>query len=1250
MRKSLLVIVALILLVPVAILAVFIYTPLGVSLVAGQLYRFEKSGILIEGLSGQFSEHVFVERFELNHPRVHVVAHDIRIEPKLRALLVQTLSARSFSASNVEVQVRDADMPPPDRPPRFLPSFLRIAIANAQLDRVRYEHLDGRTIEAHRIEGAINISHHRLRVNGFNVDADRFDAGGNLTLVAARPLKIELNTEGSVLLQPDLMVTLGAKLGGDIERMTISADIREPSPISAEGLFTRDLQGWRIVGKLSSPTFALEPWLEQPPFSFRNIALDVEVTREQIHARGNFTIPEYNLSQIGIDARGRFSDRVLYVQDSEFTVPGSPSRVHANGTLTFAGGPPNLELATRWTDLQWPLRQDAVIYSRVGQATLRGTLPYTFDMNAQIDGPDIPNAVGVAQGVLSKEDVVLHSYDLNTLEGSIAGSGRIEFEQPRIWSLTANAKQINPVELHASLPGRITFNAIGAGKGIDKNADFRVAAHNLHGTLREQTVRGSGEIERSARRWQVRDAELEWGAARLALDAKLHDTIELTWSLNTPALDKLIPNASGSIDFSGSAQGKRDTPRVTAHLAGERLSYREWSAQSLAIEGDVDSSNAQPSRLTVSARRAGYGARLAESVDASGHGTALDHRIGVNVVGMSEDASAAPRARLEVSGKLEEEVWTASIATTQFSRGNPPQEVKIAEPASATLSRERAMLDNFCLVIAAGRLCAEGRWQRDGSWEAEVSGYEIPLATVLPESEEDVEYAGRIEGSARFFGSDSAVWQGEAGMKISDAAIIYRPQGSEPETLNLGTGGMHLVAKPEQIDFSFGVQAFTDTYLHTNAQLTRSGEANVLRLPLRGEIRARAADANLLPLLFPEVDHAAGVLSGSANIGGTLSQPEIDGRIELANGELDSYRANFALRDLDLIAEIASNRLEFRGNGNAGEGRLEVTGDLRWNNAEPRGRMQLRGTDLLVADLPEYRIVASPDLQFEIDATQVRVQGDVTIPSALVQPAKLSGAVGPSNDARYVGEHAAEQEGRLKVHSEVRVHMGEDVRVDAFGLHGRIEGAVTTNVRTGEVTTGHGELRVAEGRYEAYGQELEINRGQLIFDNAPLDDPGLDIEARRRVETVTVGLNVRGTLQAPRLTFFSDPSMPQTQIVSYLLIGKPLNATAAADSENMTAASDTLALQGGGFLASQLGRRLGLEEVGVENYINSAGEANPSLVLGKFLSPRLFISYGISLTESINTLKLRYTISDRWILRTESGEAQSADLEYMIER
>ena len=48
---------------------------------------------------------------------------------------------------------------------------------------------------------------------------------------------------------------------------------------------------------------------------------------------------------------------------------------------------------------------------------------------------------------------------------------------------------------------------------------------------------------------------------------------------------------------------------------------------------------------------------------------------------------------------------------------------------------------------------------------------------------------------------------------------------------------------------------------------------------------------------------------------------------------------------------------------------------------------------------------------------------------------------------------------------------------------------------------GRGELSVDEGRYEAFGQKLDINRGRLLFDATPLDNPGLDIEARRRIET-----------------------------------------------------------------------------------------------------------------------------------------------------
>jgi translocation and assembly module TamB len=143
---------------------------------------------------------------------------------------------------------------------------------------------------------------------------------------------------------------------------------------------------------------------------------------------------------------------------------------------------------------------------------------------------------------------------------------------------------------------------------------------------------------------------------------------------------------------------------------------------------------------------------------------------------------------------------------------------------------------------------------------------------------------------------------------------------------------------------------------------------------------------------------------------------------------------------------------------------------------------------------------------------------------------------------------------------------------------------------------------------------------------------------------VKAGVNVRGTLLQPRLSFFSEPSLPQSQIVSLILAGGSLESAQNRNSPNQ-AGNEALA-QGSAILAQQLGSRVGIEDVSLES--NLANET--SLVLGKYLSPRLYVSYGISFTEQLNTLKLRYSLSDRWSVKTEMGQARGADLVYTIEK
>ena len=63
---------------------------------------------------------------------------------------------------------------------------------------------------------------------------------------------------------------------------------------------------------------------------------------------------------------------------------------------------------------------------------------------------------------------------------------------------------------------------------------------------------------------------------------------------------------------------------------------------------------------------------------------------------------------------------------------------------------------------------------------------------------------------------------------------------------------------------------------------------------------------------------------------------------------------------------------------------------------------------------------------------------------------------------------------------------------------------------------------------------------------------------------------------------------------------------------------------------------------------NSFAQNQTSLVLGRYLSPHIYISYGISLAEALNTLKLRYTIGDNWTIKTEAGQERSADIVFTV--
>jgi len=247
-------------------------------------------------------------------------------------------------------------------------------------------------------------------------------------------------------------------------------------------------------------------------------------------------------------------------------------------------------------------------------------------------------------------------------------------------------------------------------------------------------------------------------------------------------------------------------------------------------------------------------------------------------------------------------------------------------------------------------------------------------------------------------------------------------------------------------------------------------------------------------------------------------------------------------------------------------------------------------------------------------------------------------------DAESKTESAA-----LPLAADVKVTLGENVKLIGYGLDGKVAGQLEVRERPGRVPTGTGTVEVS-GAYKAYGQDLKIETGRLLFAGTALDDPGLDIRAVREIQAdeVKAGLQVRGTAQVPQLTVFSDPAMEQSDALSYLITGKPLSSLKSGEGDMLGSAARALGTAGGDLLAKRIGSKIGVDEIGVAD---NAAVGGAAFTVGKYLSPKLYLSYGVGIFSPGEVVTLRYLFSKRWNFEAQEATTGSrAGINYRIEK
>ncbi len=1226
-----------------------------------------------ERIEGGLASGLTVDGVVLEQAGTRVRVDQLQLAARIHPLGGPRVHVQRLHVRGPEVHLPEPPVEEREPGDPFDPGMLALPIAididDLIVENFRLHPYEGETQEVERLRFAGHYSDH-IRIDRLAVSAPagEIEGTGQWSLVA--PYSIELDLNSQIVIEEDIRQAVAVEIRGPMSSLDVALNAEGPAQLSGqarvrglpelpsgrvqmEGQLTDwpgldlaltdlsvDVEGaaddWSLLLDTRTSGMDLPPGRWQIQANGDLTRVDVESLRSEIldgeivaHGwldHGGDTLaasiemqlreldftplyPEWpDQARVDGELAARLDGDEIHLDRLDLTAP--PTELRLTGSGRFVPTADELALDLEWAHLAWPplLEEgEPLLASESGRVRLSGRISdWQLELDALLATPELPGGeLGLrATGGEERAEIEQLTLDLHE-SGHLAARGDFGWAPHIETRMELALEALDPGRFVAQLPGRINARAtIDARR--DERLQLELQLDELSGQLRDHTLSGNGRLRLADDLPEAARLDISLGDNHI--DIASDDGEHWQWRLVANALDQLWPGISGMALLQGTLEPH--ARRLLAQGEIEGAGFSDYSVERVRLDTELDWGEEPQvdANLRLSDLDLNPWDRI-DQVELVLAGGCVDHRIELNLSGMRGTLDMAGRGTL--AGCVADYSGWEGLIERLYLGETVAGNWQLAEGLPIRIGPDATEAGPGCLRAVGdgdGRLCLR-ELLVDGDSLARIRIHQVPMDLFLlpldPVFTLTTPLSGEID--ARWGGEGMEGLSGH--LELEPGAL--RALGDDDDLLTIDSVRLDFIPQNEH-----GLLLELLARLEGDSELTGQAHVIDLRDPattmFNADARLDLPDIGAFNHLVAELDQLGGRLHARLNLAGNLGSPNINGRLSIADGYLAHAPLGLRVTDIAIDLEGVTDHATLVGQMTSGDGQLEIDGALTQQADGWTMDAGIEGERFSFADVDWLRIDATPSIRLTGNRERLDIDGDIHID--LLRGGLPPGAgerVTPSADVVVLGETVEEDPDVpvRRLHGRLGIHVGDDARMSALGLQARLAGGLELLWNGGPEPRGRGAILIPEGSYRAYGQNLEIRDGEVLFTGHPIDNPRLDIRAVRdifgdpRVEAA--GVHIRGPARDPRIELYTDPPTTDEKALAYVVTG--------AD----------------------------FDHAGGQGAVN----------VGFYLLPRLFVSYGIGLFEAGNVLSGRYELSDRWGVRVVSGERDTGvDIGFITDR